>query len=96
MLNPPPLPMEWLPIGHDAEAETIALSEKVRQTIALARGLTAAGRHVDLAGLDGMVGLLCAKALDLPADCGRAARPVIAAVLSELDGLSAAMRAGAR
>ena len=96
MLNPTPLPMEWLPSGHDAEAEAIALSEKLRHMVALARGLTGAGRQVDVAGLDGMVGLLCAKALDLPADRGRATRPVLAAILAELDALSVAMRANTR
>jgi len=48
---------------------------------------------VDLAGLDHTVGLLCAKALDLAAAHGRAARAGLVALLTEIDALSLSLRA---
>ena len=64
----------------DAEADGSVdavreLVEALTRTIDLARALAEAGRAIDLAGLDGQVGLLCAKSLDLPPDQGRAVRP---------------------
>ena len=85
----------WPPPPHDPAAEQRALAEQVRRTVAIARALAASGRPVDLAGLDGTVGLLCAKTLDLPPDGGRLARPALAAILAELDQLGTTLRAGA-
>jgi len=56
-------------------AELLAFADGVTQTLAVARRLIEAGRYVDLTGLEDQVGLLCAKALDLPRP--RAARCVV-------------------
>jgi hypothetical protein len=46
---------------------------------------------VDLSGLEGMVGLLCARVLDLPPAQGRGLRPLLASLLAELDELNGAL-----
>ena len=56
-----------------------ALADGVARTVQMARKLAEVRRRVDLAGLDRMVGLLCAKMLDL--------RPRLAQLQQELDGL---------
>lgn len=92
MTAPPPAP--WPPHDHDAAADVAALSIVVRHTVELASGLRAKGRRIDVTGLDQTVGLLCAKALDLPPGQGRAARPGLIAVLAEIVALDAAFRDG--
>ena len=73
-------------------AETAeALVEGVSATLRIARGLIAGHRQVDLAGLEAMVGLLCARTLDLPPEQGRALRPRLLLLLAELDGLTGAL-----
>ncbi len=67
-----------------ARAAAVLLS----RTAALARALVLAGRTVELAGLEGQVGLLCAKALDLPPEEGRQMRTELAILLAELDALA--------
>ncbi|HEY0205089.1 MAG TPA: hypothetical protein VGC15_13185 [Acetobacteraceae bacterium] len=76
-------------------AQQQALAEQVQRIVAVTRALAESGRRVDLSGLDGAVGLLCAKTLDLPPDQGRLARPQLAAILAELDQLGATLRADA-
>ena len=85
----------WPAPPHDPAAEQQALAEQVRRTVAIARALAASGRPVDLAGLDQVVGLLCAKTLDLLPDAGRLVRPALAAILAEVDQLGAMLRADA-
>ena len=85
----------WPPPPHDPAAGQQALAEQVQRTVAIARALAASGRPVDLAGLDQTVGLLCAKTLDLPPDQGRLARPILAAILAEVDHLGTTLRANA-
>jgi hypothetical protein len=63
----------------------------LRRPAALARALAEAGRPIDLTGLDGQVGLVCARALDLPPDEGRAMRSELQGLLDEIDALAAAM-----
>lgn len=86
-------PELWPPCAYDAVTEVTALSQAVQHTVEMAAGLTSGGRRVDLAGLDHAVGLLCAKALDLPAVDGRLARAGLVTLLTELDALSLALRA---
>ena len=88
-VNHPPL---WPAHAYDAVTEVAALSHAVRHTVEVAAGLISGGRRVELAGLDHAVGLLCAKALDLPAVDGRSARAGLVALLTELDALSLALR----
>lgn len=63
----------------------------LRRTAALARALAEAGRPIDLTGLDGQVGLVCARALDLPPDEGCAMRAELRSLLAEVDALADAM-----
>ncbi|MBV8616822.1 MAG: hypothetical protein JOY66_24040 [Acetobacteraceae bacterium] len=64
----------------------------LRRTASLARALAESGRPIDLAGLDGQVGLVCARALDLPPEEGRLVRGELQALLSEVDALAASLR----
>ena len=66
-------------------------ADGVTQTLGVARGLVEVGRCVDLAGLEDQVGLLCAKALDLPPTDGRAMRIELVAVLARVEALSVAL-----
>ena len=85
----------WPSPAHDPAAAQHDLAEQVRTTVAIARALAGMDREVEIAGLDRMVGLLCAKTLDLPPDQGRAARPGLVAILAEVELLSATLRAKA-
>ena len=62
-------------------------------TLRIARGLLQSGRRVDLDGLDRVIGVLCARSLDLPPDGGRAMRVRLALLLADLDALSLALQA---
>ena len=81
---------------YDAAAlrAVIAMNDGLARTICIARVLVENGRQVDLAGLDRGVGLLCAKAFDLPPETGRSLRPHLIALLSAADQLTEALRAG--
>ena len=67
-------------------------ADSVTQTLGVARGLVEAGRYVDLTGLEDQVGLLCAKALDLPPADGREMRIELIAMLARIGALSAALQ----
>ncbi len=64
----------------------------VASTLRLARSLLGTGRAIDIDGLDRMIGVLCARALDLPPEQGRIVRPNLALLLMELDTLSIALQ----
>ncbi len=83
----------WPRPAHDAAAELASLSKTLHDTVNIAAGLAAGGRRVDVAGLDRSVGLLCAKALDLPPVEGRAACALLFSLLSRIDALGVALRA---
>ena len=68
-----------------------AFAESVTRTLGVARGLVEAGRPIDLAGLEDQVGLLCAKALDLPPAEGRVMRSELVGVLARVETLSVAL-----
>lgn len=68
------------------------MAEGLRQSLRLARALAGRERPVDLAGVQDSMGLICAKALDLPPGDGRAARVVLIALREELDQLSTVLR----
>ena len=76
--------------GFDERAlgAVVALGEAIGRTIGIARLLIERGRIVDLTGLDQGVGLLCAKALDLPPESGRKMRPRLTALLSDFDNMT--------
>jgi len=67
------------------------LGEGVAAMLRMARALLDSQRHLDLTGLDSLVGPLCARALDLPPEQGRALRPLLIGLLADLDALQAAM-----
>lgn len=69
-----------------------ALADSLAKTVRLSRAFASSNRPVDLAGLDSGIGLLCAKALDLPPDRGRQLRPRLVALRQEMDELSHALR----
>lgn len=69
-----------------------AAIEAMLGTVAVARALVGAGRRVDLEGLDGEIGALCAAAVALPVEDGRMLRPAVQALLESLEGLAAALR----
>jgi hypothetical protein len=72
---------------------TRSLAGGIVTPIRLSRALVDTGRNVDLAGLDRVVGLLCAKALDLQPEQGRELVPELSAMLQEIDDLTAALTA---
>ncbi len=80
---------------HDGAAydRLVGLAERLSRTVAIARGLTAAARMVDLAGLEDGVGLLCAQALDLEPAESRRLVPALLELRAQIDGLGAAMAA---
>ena len=79
---------------YDASAvqTAVGMAEGLSRTICIARLLVENGRTVDMAGLDRGVGLLCAKALDLPPEAGRGLRPSLMMVLAEANQLTEALR----
>jgi len=64
-----------------------ALVDSASGTLKIARALVEANRTIDLAGLDQMVGRLCAGALDLSPAAGRSVRSRLRVLQTELDAL---------
>ena len=95
MTSPGHLPFNTETFDADAIRAVIAMAEGLARTIHVARVLVENGRTVDLAGLDRGVGLLCAKAFDLPPEAGRSVRPHLVALMSDAAALTAALRTDA-
>jgi hypothetical protein len=77
----------------DAAPQRLAtLAERLSRTLAVARALSIAGRHVDLTGIEDGVGLLCAKTLDLSRTDAKGLLPALYEVLAQLDSLRLAMQ----
>jgi len=76
---------------YDPTEAVRALAGELTSMVEVARALAAAGRTVDLAGLDARIGLLCAKSLDLPPDEGRRMRPRLIALSGSMQALSRAL-----
>ena len=68
-----------------------ALAEQLTGMVTEATALLRAGCHVDLAGLESEVGLLCARSLDLPPDEGRRVRPWLVGLSGGIEALSQAL-----
>lgn len=71
------LPFPWSSAPSDMTTlvnAVIALADGVANTIRLARALAETKRTISLDGLPNMIGLLCARTLDLPSEHGRALR----------------------
>jgi hypothetical protein len=75
----------------DAMAATLAFCDAITRTISITRTMLDSGQSVDLTGLDGGIGLLCAKSLDLPPAMGRTLRPRLTTVLQALDDMALAL-----
>lgn len=70
----------------------LALSEQIFRMVAVAQAMVASNRRVDLDGLQHQVGVVCAKALDLPPARAGLARLELQRLVAGLDALHAAMR----
>ena len=92
MTTPGTPPFDSEKFDADAAQAIVAMGDGLARTICIARVLVENGRTVDLTGLDRGVGLLCAKALDLPPEIGRGVRPHLVSLLAEADGLTEALQ----
>ncbi len=73
--------------GSDAActAAVEQLGDGLVAMVRTARALAAAQRPIDLAGIDNMVGVYCARALDLPLVEGRKLRDRLKCLETEID-----------
>jgi hypothetical protein len=83
----------------DPEMPDRKAAESLRQaartlmgTLRVAQALVDCNRTVDLTGLDGAVGVLCAQILDLPPNHARALRAELLVLQADLDQLDAVMQ----
>jgi len=92
--KPPTAPPEAAPQpgpACGALAAAQALAAQLGQTIALSETLIRQHRRVDLTGLDGEIGRLCAATLDLGLEQGRTLLPSLHALHQRLGEMSAAL-----
>lgn len=76
----------WFTGSEAAAASAVEqLGDGVIAMVRTARALAAAKRPIDLAGLDRVIGIYCAKALDLPLPEGRRLRERLRSLDAELD-----------
>ncbi|MGH7067182.1 MAG: hypothetical protein ACREFO_05305 [Acetobacteraceae bacterium] len=82
----------------EAPPPTVPLAiERVSGFLKVTGALIDAGRRIDLNGIEGEIGWLCAAVLDLDPAAGRALKPRLSALVSELDTIEARLTAaGAR
>lgn len=66
--------------------------DRLSASVAVASGLAATGRHIDLAGLDAVAGVLCAQVLDLLPQEGSAIRPALVALNDRMAALAWTLR----
>jgi hypothetical protein len=78
-------------IPHDPYEHAKIAANSLLTTVELARGLIDNLRPVDLAGLEDEVGRLCARALDLPPERGRALQPLLCRVAAAMDALTGSL-----
>ncbi len=81
--------------GFDPERELLAFAEQTVRIVAVAQALVASRRTVDVVGLQQQIGLLCAKALDLPPNQTGFARIELQRLATGLAALQSAMRQNA-
>lgn len=84
--QPEPVLAGW-PAVASALPQAEQAAEAVAALLRLARGMAECGRRVDLAGLERLIGPLCARSMDLPAAEGRRMVPLLAALVGEIDAL---------
>ncbi len=77
----------------DGQRDSVAaLAASAQRTLRVARSLADTGRPIDLYGLDRMLGLVTAQALDLEPVDGRQIRTALIGLLQDLDRLEHAVR----
>jgi hypothetical protein len=81
-----------LPAAEPPPRLLMTLAERLARTIAVARALILAGRMVDLAGIEDGIGMLCAKALDVPSEQARALLPALYDLRAQVESLTLALR----
>ena len=86
------LPHAWSGPKFDPEQELLTVSEQIFRMVAVAQAMAASNRCVDLEGLQHQIGMLCAKALDLPPTRTGLARMELRRLAAGLDALHATMR----
>ena len=79
---------EHWPVLDDPAIAVQAALQRASATVAVAAGLLASGRTVDLSGLDKMAGALCARILDLPPSEGLSFRSALEAFGNALSDLT--------
>lgn len=88
-------PLSFATPAFDPAQEILALSAQTMRIVAVAQALLDSDRPVALDGLQNQIGLLCAKALDLPPGQTALARSELRRLASSLDALHADMRSKA-
>lgn len=86
------LPSPAPSLAFDPEAEVLAMADQTARMIAVTQAMVSSQRHVDIQGLQNHVGLLCAKALDLPPSRTGFLKLELQRLASSLDRLHATMR----
>jgi hypothetical protein len=89
----PPTWFDAAQAERDSRVALENLADTLATMIQVARALIETNRQIDLAGLETVMGRLCAGALDLPPEQGKMLRPRLNLLLAELDSLSAALAA---
>ena len=84
-------PFEAEQAERAARQSAEALAEGLAKVVQVAHALVRDGSRIDLTGLDGLFGLLCARALDLRPDDGRHLALRLLALRDDLDALSIAL-----
>ena len=85
-------PMTESPLPHCTAEAVAGAVEAMAGTMAVALALVSAGRRVNLEGLDGEIGAICAAAVALPIEEGQALRPAVESLLESVEALAAALR----
>ena len=77
---------------HTPQDAVRAAARSLGGMVSVADGLAQAGRTVDLDGLEREAAALCGAAMLLPEEDGRAIRPDLALLLTQVDALIARLR----
>lgn len=77
---------------HPGLAELRSFLEDLENAAAIATTLVRRGHRIDLGDFNSQVGLLCAKALDLPESQGRLVRPGLLRLREKLEVLELSLK----
>ncbi len=69
---------------------------RLAAAVAVATGLASTGRDIDLNGVDGLAGLLCAQMLDLDPTEAMALKPTLVALEQDVASLMALLEANSK